>query len=437
MLNRFKYVKDSLTKCRVAYKVFKNKDEVDKEHEEVKKEYALFKIIDFIKEIYADNPYKQGTVMHKLKNITYHCNSIIEERFSINNQIIRNNKMDTVNKTNRWRLSLENCSQSMKYDVKYILDIFRTNFERDIIKKYEYRKYLMIITNNCNDYIQTYLHIDEKQLENKILLKKKNIEYLISNDDLYEKQVEFKRESNNEDTFHSFLEYNGLLNDSNLNHIFKLLHYQLGQFSVYIYISKVDDNNYKIYDLNNDDDLTYTEISSITKKFSVRNADLSFEEPTYELKVRLTYYKTKKEYDLTANMDFEKEYEQDDEEDDVQYDNKNDNNSDLLSYYEIDTIKKIIERQLEKEKQTAIQTAIQTAKQTAIQTAKQTAKQTAIRTGVNGGYAKSSKFKTKEVLGKLRRVYKIPNSKKEHIKHKGNLITVSEYKAVMKLKNKI
>ena len=219
------------------------------------------------------------------------------------------------------------------------------------------------------------------------------------------------------------------MNDSNLNHIFKLLHYQLGQFSVYIYISKVDDNNYKIYDLNNDDDLTYTEISSITKKFSVRNANRDSEELTYKLKVGLTYYKTKRKYDLTANRDFEEDDDKEDEEDDVQYDNKNDNNSDLLSYYEIETIKKIIEGQLEKEKQTAIQTA----KQTAIQTAKQTAKQT----GANGGYAKSSKFKTKEVLGKLRRVYKIPNSKKEHIKHKGNLITVSEYKAVMKLKNKI
>ena len=53
-----------------------------------------------------------------------------------------------------------------------------------------------------------------------------------------------------------------------------------------------------------------------------------------------------------------------------------------------------------------------------------------------GGYKKSSKFKTKEVLGKLRRVYRIPNSKKEHIKHKGKLITVSEYKILMKLKNK-
>ena len=53
-----------------------------------------------------------------------------------------------------------------------------------------------------------------------------------------------------------------------------------------------------------------------------------------------------------------------------------------------------------------------------------------------GGYKKSSKFKTKEVLGKLRRVYRIPNSKKEHIMHKGKLITISEYKKLMKLKNK-
>jgi hypothetical protein len=63
-------------------------------------------------------------------------------------------------------------------------------------------------------------------------------------------------------------------------------------------------------------------------------------------------------------------------------------------------------------------------------------RETSINGSSKGGYAKSSKFKTKEVLGKLRRIYKIPNSKKEHIKHKGNLITVSEYKALMKLKKK-
>ena len=57
-----------------------------------------------------------------------------------------------------------------------------------------------------------------------------------------------------------------------------------------------------------------------------------------------------------------------------------------------------------------------------------------IQEQVNGGYKKSSKFKTKEVLGKLRRVYRIPNSKKEHIKHKGKLITISEYKKLIKNK---
>ena len=475
--------------------------------------------------------------------------------------------MDTVDETNRLQRSWGPCSRSMRDDLKYILDIFRTSFPGDIIKQHEYRNHLMMITINCNDAIDEYLPINEallakkkdekeqekkaknaitgfddrdiyiidttelkinfndsdktrtykqvfekynllnhtydntifklyadsynktiyvrietnidntfdikttekkilndtlftvvenfkyrehgtewiekknykftsiaiindkekaidynqQQLKNEILLKK-YIEYLNVNHHLY-KEKKFTRISETEDTFHSFLEYNGLLNDSNLKYIFKLLHYQLGQFSVYIYISKVDDNNYKIYNLKNVD-LTDTVISSITKKFRVQHSNHDSEELTYELKVGFTYYKTKKEYDLTANRDFEED-EQDDEEDDVQYDN----NSDLLSDSEIETIKKTIERQLEKEKEIAIQTAKQTAKQTAIQTA--------IQTGVNGGYAKSSKFKTKEVLGKLRRVYKIPNSKKEHIKHKGNLITVSEYKAVMKLKNKI
>ena len=323
--------------------------------------------------------------------------------------------MDTVNKTNRLQRSWGGpCSRSMRDDLKYILDIFRTSFERDIIKKNEYRKYLIIITNNCNDYIQTYLHIDEKQLENKILLIK-NIKYLMNNHHLLYKEKKFTRISETEDTFHSFLNNNDLLNDSNLKYIFNLLNYPMGQFSVYIYISKVG-NNYKIYNLKNVD-LTDTVISSITKKFRVQHSNRDSEELTYKLKVGLTYYKTKRKYDLTANRDFEEDDEEDeqddeeDEQDDEEDDEEDGNNSPLLSTKEMKIIQNTI--------------------------AKHTAKQTAKQTGANGGYAKSSKFKTKEVLGKLRRVYKIPNSKKEHIKHKGNLITVSEYKAVMKLKNKI
>ena len=60
---------DSLTKCRVADRVYKNKDEVDNVGEEEKKEYALFKIIDFIKNKYKTDREKQGEAMDKLKKL--------------------------------------------------------------------------------------------------------------------------------------------------------------------------------------------------------------------------------------------------------------------------------------------------------------------------------------------------------------------------------
>jgi hypothetical protein len=47
--------------------------------------------------------------------------------------------------------------------------------------------------------------------------------------------------------------------------------------------------------------------------------------------------------------------------------------------------------------------------------------------GLLGGGSKS-----KEILGKIRRVYKVAGSRKEHIKYKGNLIPVADYKKLMK-----
>uniref|UniRef100_A0A6C0LMH1 Uncharacterized protein n=1 Tax=viral metagenome TaxID=1070528 RepID=A0A6C0LMH1_9ZZZZ len=55
----------------------------------------------------------------------------------------------------------------------------------------------------------------------------------------------------------------------------------------------------------------------------------------------------------------------------------------------------------------------------------------------NGGRkvnAKASSVK-KEVCGKLRCIYKIPGSRKEHLKYKGQLITVADYKKLMKAKS--
>ena len=54
---------------------------------------------------------------------------------------------------------------------------------------------------------------------------------------------------------------------------------------------------------------------------------------------------------------------------------------------------------------------------------------------VNGG-KKSKKLPKKEILGKMRCIYKIPGDRKEYLKHKGKLITVKEYKELMKPKKK-
>lgn len=52
------------------------------------------------------------------------------------------------------------------------------------------------------------------------------------------------------------------------------------------------------------------------------------------------------------------------------------------------------------------------------------------------GGKKSKKLPKKEILGKIRCIYKIPGDRKEYLKHKGKLITVKEYKELMKAKPK-
>jgi len=90
------FIIDRLRKCRVNYNVYKDEDEVDNEDEEAKKKYALFKIIDFIKNKYKNNRKEQGVVMDKLKKITNHCNSIIEKRFELSDYLF-SQKVNTQN----------------------------------------------------------------------------------------------------------------------------------------------------------------------------------------------------------------------------------------------------------------------------------------------------------------------------------------------------
>jgi hypothetical protein len=57
------------------------------------------------------------------------------------------------------------------------------------------------------------------------------------------------------------------------------------------------------------------------------------------------------------------------------------------------------------------------------------------RVSTEGG-KKSSKHVRKEILGKIRCVYKKPGSRKDYIKYKGKLIAVKKYKEIMKKKYK-
>lgn len=50
------------------------------------------------------------------------------------------------------------------------------------------------------------------------------------------------------------------------------------------------------------------------------------------------------------------------------------------------------------------------------------------------GGKKSKKIPKKEILGKMICIYKIPGDRKEYVKHKGKLITVKDYKELMKAK---
>jgi hypothetical protein len=55
---------------------------------------------------------------------------------------------------------------------------------------------------------------------------------------------------------------------------------------------------------------------------------------------------------------------------------------------------------------------------------------------IGGGYTKIKIKNKKNILGKERCIYKISENRKEYVKYKGELITVNDYKKIIKLKNK-
>ena len=57
-------------------------------------------------------------------------------------------------------------------------------------------------------------------------------------------------------------------------------------------------------------------------------------------------------------------------------------------------------------------------------------------TGQGGGNTKITRTSKKEILGKEKCIYKKSGDRKQYVKHKGDLITITEYKKIMAAKNK-
>jgi hypothetical protein len=153
------------------------------------------------------------------------------------------------------------CSQSMKEDLDYIINIFNfDSIEHDIIKKNEYRNYLMIITNNCNQYIEQKFKINKIKLNQQIEYEKgekqnyrvsktiKTFGDIIINN---EKVLNIKFDANYE-TYEDFFSNKNLLNDNYDNTIFKISGKNLTHV-IYVKVTKKDDDSsYNIIDIETD-----------------------------------------------------------------------------------------------------------------------------------------------------------------------------------------
>lgn len=151
------------------------------------------------------------------------------------------------NKNNPFR-SLGFCSQSTKEDLDYIIKIF--NFEHDITKKNEYRNYLMIITNNCNDYIEDNLPIDKQLLEDKKNAEKNNTingynDVDITIEDTTKLEINFD-DSDKSRKYKAVFEKYNLLNDTYDNTIFKI---SAGSYKTFYVRIEKKDNEFDIINI--------------------------------------------------------------------------------------------------------------------------------------------------------------------------------------------
>ena len=180
--------------------------------------------------------------------------------------------MAPVDRFNKYLRSWGYCSPHLK-NIHYILDIFKNKFKGDIIKKNEYRNHLMIITNNCNQYIEDYLPINRTELEERKKAEKDKekkertiIGYNgvdITIEDTTKLEINFDDSDKSRKYKAVFEEYN-LLNDTYYNTIFKI---SAGSYKTFYVRIEKNDNEFDIINIEtgirlNDKSFKYESFSS-------------------------------------------------------------------------------------------------------------------------------------------------------------------------------
>lgn len=143
-------------------------------------------------------------------------------------------------------------------DFNDIIDIFKKEC-KDEIKLNEYRNYLMIITNNCNFFIERDLKIDENKLKKEL----NEQQHKKTNNHIIQTELKIKLDSNDTNLTYKdfFLKYN-LLNTNYINVTFRLFFYNRKtstQLSKDVSIIKSNpesnpESNFNIIDINTDTD---------------------------------------------------------------------------------------------------------------------------------------------------------------------------------------
>jgi len=165
-------------------------------------------------------------------------------------QFIKNNKMNLT-----YPRSLGVCFTDIE-SLRNITDFLKSELKSSIIEREEYKKYLMIITNNCNGWIDEMINIKKEELEYAIEIKRKNDEKNKEKAEYHKLEIVFDYSTRNaNNTYRAFFEKNNLLDEKyfiNGKKLFRL-YYNRTQDWKDVYLNKIDENQFNIIDKKNNE----------------------------------------------------------------------------------------------------------------------------------------------------------------------------------------